>query len=142
MRRSLLLLVALATMILLGSCSVMRDVPRSDLVAVAPESAGKFARFSAARGQRVYGYTTTDGRFHSLPGWARVEGDSVAFHRPEGSAGWPPQRQPALTERVAVADLTSVRSEAVGTLPTVLLVVVGVGLLGLFVLGKVMSGLG
>jgi hypothetical protein len=134
MRRSLLLLFALTTMVLLGSCTAMREVPRSDLVAVPPGS--------AAKGQRIYGYTTTDGRFHAFPGWARVEGDSVAFHRPEGSAGWPPQRQPALTERVAVANLQSVRSEAVGTLPTVLLVVVGVGLLGLLILGKVMSGLG
>jgi hypothetical protein len=133
LRRSLPFLAALVTLLSLGSCSVLHTVPRSDVTTASPESARKFTRFSTPKGQRVFGYTTTDGRFHTLRGRACLVGDTVLFHRPEGRGGWPPEYEPAITERVAVADLNSVRSEAIGTRPTVLLVVIGASVLTAYI---------
>jgi hypothetical protein len=129
LRRIIPFLTALVTLVSFGSCSmpVGHTVPRSDVTAASPKHVGKFTRFSTPKGQRVSGYTTTDGRFHTLRGWAHVVGDTAVFQRPEGrTAGWPPEREPAITERVAVSDLESVRSEAIGLFPTALFVTMAV----------------
>lgn len=132
-------LAAFVTLVSLGSCSVLHTVPRSDVTAASPESAREFTRFSTPKGQWVFGYTTTDGRFHNLRGWACLVGDTVVFHRPESTLGWPPERQPAITERVAVTDLKSVGSKAIGTIPTALFITVLAGLIGVIIIGLIVG---
>jgi hypothetical protein len=122
MRRTLSFLITLMTLVSLGSCSVMHTVPRSDVTATSPESTGPFNHFSTPEGQPVVGYTTIDGRFHRIRGWARLEADTMVFHRPETPASGLTNDQPAITQRVPVADLKSVRIETIDTLRTALVV--------------------
>ena len=122
MQRALSFLIALMTLVSLGSCSVMHTVPRSDVTATLPESAGPFNHFSTPQGQQVVGYTTTDGRFHRFSGWARLVADTMVFHRPETPASGLTNDQPAIIERVPVVDLKSVRIETVDSLRTALVV--------------------
>ncbi len=131
------------TLLALGSCSAMHTVPVAEVTTASPASPGRFTRFSTAQGQRVFGYTTKNGRFHSFRGQARLQSDTMTFYRPESQSGWPAQYEPAVTERVAVADLESVRSEAVASLPTAILISVLVGVAALLVVGGIVgSGLG
>jgi hypothetical protein len=122
MRRTLSFLIVLMTLVSLGSCAVRQTVPRRDLTTASPESPGKFDHFSTPQGQRVVGYTTTDGRLHRFWGWARLVGDTMVFHRPETRAAGLTNAQPAITERVPIAELESVRSEAIDPLRTTLLI--------------------
>jgi hypothetical protein len=122
MRRRLSFLIATITLVSLGSCAVRHTVPQSDLTTTSPQSAGAFSHFSTPEGQRVVGYTTTDGRFHRFTGWARLIADTMVFHRPDTRASGLMKEEPATTERVPVADLKSVRTESIDSVRTVLLV--------------------
>jgi hypothetical protein len=104
MRRGFLLLAVLTMPVWLG-CSPYRTVPRVDVTAARPESPDKFKRFATPKGQKIVGYTTTDGRYRKLRGTARLEGDVVVFHNQNV---WH-----EATTRVPIADLESVRSEYV-----------------------------
>ena len=119
------LLAAVVTLLSLASCAVLHTVPRSDVTAPSPESAHRFTRFSTPKGQRVFGYTTVDGRFHRLSAWARLAGDTVVFRSTDR----------AVTERLAVADVQSVRSEAIAWGPTALLATGFAGFAGVFIYG-------
>ena len=110
------------TLVPLGSCAVRHTVPQSDLTATSSQSAGTFSQFSTPQGQRVVGYTTTDGRFHRVAGWARLVADTMVFQRPETRASGLKKEEPAIAERVPVDDLKSVRTESIDSVRTVLLV--------------------
>jgi hypothetical protein len=123
MRRAFLLLAVLTTPMWLG-CSPYRTVPRVDVTAARPDSPDKFKRFATPKGQKIVGYTTTDGRYHKLRGTARLEGDVIVFHNQNV---WH-----EATTRVPVADLESVRSEYYSPVMLACTVVVIVG--GLYAL--------
>ncbi len=116
MRRVVQLVLVLLVPLLPSSCSSMffqRTVSRSDVSAAPPKAPGGFTRFATAKGQKVLGFTTTDGHYHKFRGRARLEGDTLVV-RIEGwfdglDAEWPGKA----SWRVAVADLESVRSEHV-----------------------------
>ena len=131
--------LALAVTMTLSSCSVYRvvDPPsRTD----APTTATRFTKFARPPGQKVAGYTTTDGRWHEFDGRAFAEGDSMTFHRPARDRERMMPQEPATQVRVALHDLASVRSEATDPERTTLFVV-GMGALAalFYVMGSLAS---
>jgi len=111
------------------SCAAHRTLTSAEVVAP-PKEASRFARFAAEPGQEVTGYVTRDGMKHEFHGRARLEGDTLVLR---GAAQDRGMEEPVTgaTERVALADLQSVRSRTVDPLRTTLLVT------GLVVLGLV-----
>jgi hypothetical protein len=129
----------LALVIALDSCAASRTVPRTDITATPVSHREGFTAFATVKGQRVRGYTTTDGRFHEVNGWARLEGDTMIFHRPALDQGRLQGPIPELTERVATADLESVRSEAVTPDSMVLGIVLASGFIVLMAYARVVG---
>ncbi len=110
MRRTLTLLSAAGTLLAMCSCSVARNIPPRDATAAAASDRERFAQFDTPRGQPVLGYTSIYGLYHDLRGRARLEGDTMVFTCPETREGPLTLARPALTVRVAVAEIASVRS--------------------------------
>lgn len=128
MHRLVRLLALTLTPVLVASCAVMRTVPRGEIVDSPRDPAGSFARFATPSGQRISGYTTTDGRFHKFVGHALLMGDSVEFRGVKTARGWPLEREPGATIRVAITDLDSVRGSRIEPARTMLAVVLAAGL--------------
>jgi hypothetical protein len=93
------------------SCAVHRTLTSAEVLAP-PADAGRYTRFATPRGQAVQSYVTRDGVTHPFDGRASLENDTLVF-RTEASADRMEARERGRIERVAVADLQSVQSEAV-----------------------------
>ena len=113
---------ALLAALVLTSCTALHTVHRPEIAGAGRAPATRFTRFAAPGGQPVFGYTTLDHRFHRLPGVAHLEGDTLVLERPASFATGVSAGEPALTVRIAVADLESVRATGVGVTQTVLAV--------------------
>jgi hypothetical protein len=98
MKRLTSILLGLAVVFPLHSCSVQGTFGRQDLLAN-PPTTRRFDHFAKPPGQGVVRYTTTDGVAHEFAGKAWVDGDSIVFERTK------------TRQRVAMADLASVVAE-------------------------------
>jgi len=118
------------------SCAAHRTLTSTELLAP-PKEAKRFAHFATTKGQPVVSYVTRDGVVHVFDGRARLEGDTLVF-REEETSDRMARHAPVRIQRVAVADLQSVRSEAMDVASSVALtlaVTIGVVLLMQAVIG-------
>jgi len=142
MRRPVGVLLAVAVVFPLHSCSVRGTIGREDLLANPPRTR-RFDDFTGPPGQLVMSYTTTDGLAHGFQGRAWIEGDSMVFARgskvadksvDEALAGLRvtggPVQKPGSRHRLAIASLSSVEAWDHDDVGTVILAVavVGIGL--------------
>jgi hypothetical protein len=128
--------IAVLASMTIQSCAAHRVLTSAEVVAP-PRDAGKYARFATPKGQAVTAYVTRDGVTHPFDGRARLEGDTLVF-RSEQRAHRMARLEAARVERVALADLQSVRSESMKVLASAALGM-GVALTLIYIIALIAS---
>ncbi|MGH7726683.1 MAG: hypothetical protein ACREOU_14750 [Candidatus Eiseniibacteriota bacterium] len=126
MRRGVALLTCVALILTLPGCSSTKQVP------LETEASRPNTGMMKASGQRVHGYTTTDGVFHAFEGYATLIGaDSIGFtgkqKDPKAHSGTFSGRAtkgvPAIPDTLARADVQTLFVEKNDALKTTFLVI-------------------